>query len=200
MEKKNRIIALLDTWSAKRFYKRRELESLIGQLHHVCKIAPQGRAFLRRIINLLCTFRRDDHPIRLNRAFHLDLTWWRELFQSWDGLSFLLMPPWAPLPDFQVSSDGAGSLGFGAIFNSQWFFGAWSASQQPLSIAYKELFAIVVAAHLWGSQWSSRRVSGGCIVVRYLQRCRLNGFVALLGIVGSAPFIFFYSVTSSWKS
>ena len=45
VEKRDRIISLLDTWSAKRFCKRRELESLIGQLHHVCKIAPQGRTF-----------------------------------------------------------------------------------------------------------------------------------------------------------
>ena len=162
VEKRDRIIALLESWSTKRFCKRRELESLIGQLHHVCKIAPQGRTFLRRMINLLCTFRRDDHPIRLNREFHQDLTWWRELFQSWDGLSFFLMPAWAPLPDFQVSSDAAGSLGYGAIFNGQWFYGAWSASQQPLSIAYKELFPIVVSASLWGSQWSSRRVEFLC--------------------------------------
>ena len=118
-EKRDRIIALLDTWSARHFCKRRELESLIGHLHHVCKIAPQGRTFLRRMINLLCTFRRDDNPIRLNQEFHRDLTWWRKLFQSWDGLSFFLMRAWAPLPDFQVSSDAAGSLGFGAIFNSQ---------------------------------------------------------------------------------
>ena len=34
--------------------------------------------------------------------------------------------------------------------------GGWQASQQPLSIAYKELFLIVVAAHLWGSRCSSR--------------------------------------------
>ena len=62
-EKRERIIALLGTWSGKRFCRRRELESLIGHLHHACKIAPQGRTFLRRMINLLCTFRRDDHPI-----------------------------------------------------------------------------------------------------------------------------------------
>ena len=161
-EKRERITALLGTWSGKRFCKRRELESLIGHLHHVCKIAPQGRTFLRRMINLLCTFRRDDHPIRLNREFHLDLTWWLELFQSWDGLSFFLMPEWAPLPDFQVSSDASGSLGYGAIFNNQWFFGAWSALQQPLSIAYKELFPIVVAAYLWGPMWVSRRVEFFC--------------------------------------
>lgn len=153
---------MLDEWSAKRFCKCCELESLIGHLHHACKVAPQGRTFLRRMINLLCAFRRDDHPIRLNQEFRRDLTWWRELFQTWDGLSFFCMPTWAPLPDFQVSSDAAGSLGYGAIFKSHWFSGAWSVAQSSLSIAYKELFPIVVAAYLWGPQWVSRRVEFLC--------------------------------------
>ena len=138
------------------------MESLIGHLHHASKVAPQGRTFLRRMINLLCAFRRDDHPIRLNQEFQRDLTWWRELFRSWDGLSFFQMSQWAPLLDFQVSSDASGSLGYGVIFHTQWFFGAWSASQESLSIAYKELFPIVVAAHLWGPQWTSRRVEFLC--------------------------------------
>ena len=161
-EKRDRIVTLLDEWSAKRFCRRRELESLIGHLHHACKVAPQGRTFLRRMINLLCAFRREDHPIRLNQEFRRDLTWWRELFQTWDGLCFFCMPTWAPLPDFQVSSDAAGSLGYGAIFQSHWFSGAWSAEQSPLSIAYKELFPIVVAAFLWGPRWVSRRVEFLC--------------------------------------
>ena len=112
-----------------------ELESLIGHLHYAYKIAPQGRIFLRRMINLLCTFRHDDHPICLNQEFHLDLTWWCDRFHRWDGLSFFLMPDWAPLPDFQVSSDAARTLGYGAIFHHQWFCGTWSASQLLLSIA-----------------------------------------------------------------
>ena len=157
-QKRERIIALLGTWAGKRFCRGRELESLIGHLHHACKVTPPGRTFLHHMINLLCAFRRDDHPIRLNQEFLQDLTWWCELFQSWDGLSFFQMSQWAPLPDFQVSSDASGSLGYGAIFNTQWFFDAWSASQESLSIAYKELFPIVVAAHLWGPQWMSRQV------------------------------------------
>ena len=63
------------------------------------------------------------------------------------------MPTWAPLPDFQVSSDAAGSLGYGAIFKSHWFSGAWMAEQSSLSIACKELFLIVVPAYLWGPHW-----------------------------------------------
>ena len=32
----------------------------------------------------------------------------------------------------------------------QWFNGRWSTLQLPLSIAYKELFLVVLAAHVWG--------------------------------------------------
>lgn len=157
-DKFERIAALLESWSAKRYCTRKELESLIGTLHHACKIIPQGRTFIRRMINLLSAFRREDHPIRLNREFQLDLAWWREFFLSWDGLSFLLHPTWAPLPDFSVSSDAAGAIGFGAISGQEWFAGKWSVTQQPLSIAYKELFPVVVAATLWGDRWVSQRV------------------------------------------
>ena len=53
------------------------------------------------------------------------------------------MPTWAPLADFQVLSDAAGSLGFRAIFKSHWFSGAWSVAKSSLSIAYKEVFPTV---------------------------------------------------------
>ena len=157
-DKFDRILALLNSWSHKRHCTRKELESLIGNLQHACKVVPAGRTFLRRMINLLSAFRREDHPIRLNREFHLDLTWWREFFHSWNGHSFLLYPQWAPVPDLQISSDAAGSIGYGAILGLEWFVGVWSAAQMPLSIAYKELFPVVLAASLWGHQWSAKRV------------------------------------------
>ena len=34
--------------------------------------------------------------------------------------------------------------------------------QKPLPIAYIELFSVVVAAHLWGPQWTSRQVESVC--------------------------------------
>ena len=151
-------MALLETWSAKKHSTRKELESFIRNLQHACKFIPQGRTFLHRMINLLSAFWRDDHPIRLNQEFCLDLFWWCEFFLSWDGLSFFLSPQWAPLPDFHVSSDAAGSLGFGAIFDREWFVGEWSAAQQPLSIAYKELFPVAIAASSWGPLWASKHV------------------------------------------
>ena len=117
-------------------------------------------------------FRCDDHPIRLNQEFFLDLAWWQEFFQSWSGCSFLQYPQWAPLPDFEVSSDASGALGYGAIFQCHWFSGAWLPTQVSQSIEYKELFPIIVAAYLWGPLWASKPVnflSDNCSVVEILR-------------------------------
>ena len=107
-EKFDRIHTLQVSRSLKRHCTRKELESLIGNLQHACKVVPSGCTFLHRMINLLSAFSRDDHPIRLNREFHLDLSWWLDFFQSWNGYTFLLSPHWAPIPDLNVSSDTAG--------------------------------------------------------------------------------------------
>ena len=84
-DKFEHIAALLESWPVKQHCTKKELESLIGTLHHLCKVIPQS-------ILLLSAFWRDDHPIRLNREFHLDLSWSREFFNFWDGLRFLLSP------------------------------------------------------------------------------------------------------------
>ena len=60
--------------------------------------------------------------------------------------------------DLEVTSDAAGSLGYGAYSQGQWFHGPWSHAQAHQSIAYKELFPVVIAAHLWGAQWSRKHV------------------------------------------
>ena len=84
--------------------------------------------------NLLAAFHREDHPIRVNREFHLDLSWWLEFFQSWNRYSFLLSPRRALIPDIHVSCDAAGSIGCRAILGRDWFPGRWSPLQMPLSI------------------------------------------------------------------
>jgi hypothetical protein len=100
-------LQILHDWERRRWC-RQKLESLIGTLHHFCQIIPPDRAFLRRMISLLCCFRNPAHPIRLNTEFHQDLSWWLEFFPSWAEVSFFRMPNMMPLPD-------SASLGFGAI-------------------------------------------------------------------------------------
>ena len=64
---------------------------------------------------------------------------------------WVLALPWHDcniMLDLEVRSDAAGSLGYGAYFQGQWFYGSWAPTQAHQSIAYKELFPVGVAAHL----------------------------------------------------
>ena len=161
-DKVQHIVQLLHSWSSKKFCTQRELQSLIGHLHHACKVVRPGRTFLRRMIDLLSCFRHRAHPIRLNVQFRRDLQWWLSFFTEWNGISFFLSPAVTPLVDLSVSSDASGALGFGAICANQWFFHSWSFLPRPMAIAFLELVPIVVAAHLWGSGWCRLRIQFLC--------------------------------------
>lgn len=94
-EKFDCIAALLETWSTKKHCTHNELESLFRNLQQACKVIPQGHTLLWYMMNLLSAFWRDDHPIRLNQEFPLDLSWWGKIFLAWDGLAFS-SPLWYP--------------------------------------------------------------------------------------------------------
>ena len=117
-DKLDATLTMLQRWESKKTCSRRELESLVGSLQHACQVVQPGRTFLLRMINLPCGVRRPDHPIRLNLEFQRDLAWWLEFFRNWNGRSFFLMPSFNCLRDFYVSSDAAGSIGYGAIFRT----------------------------------------------------------------------------------
>ena len=152
-DKLTSLLDLLHQWSSYRWCTKRQLQSLIGHLHHAAKVVWPGRAFIRSMINLLRNFRRDDHPIRVSAEFKKDLRWWLQYLASWNGVCFWVLPGLSPPTDLEMSSDASVSLGFGAVFGSHWLHGKWPPALQSSSIEYKELFPIVVAAHVWGSSW-----------------------------------------------
>ena len=52
---------------------KKDLQSLIGRLHHACMMVWQGCTFLRQMIDLLSCFGNDSHPICLNAEFRKDV-------------------------------------------------------------------------------------------------------------------------------
>ena len=66
-------------------------------------------------------------------------------------------------PTFFLSTEASGSIGYGVFYSWEWFNGAWSVAQQSLSIAYKELFPIVLSCYVWGGgEWRNRRIQFDC--------------------------------------
>jgi hypothetical protein len=64
-------------------------------------------------------------------------------------------------------TDASSTIGYGGYFNGQWFCDRWpidlpNISDASLSMAFLELYPIVVASILWGSTWSGKRIVFNC--------------------------------------
>ena len=157
-EKLSRLRQEIDSWMRRRACRKRELESLLGVLQHAATVIPPGRTFVRRIIDLLRGPRRPHHFIRLNHQFRADFHWWGLFAESWNGVAF--SPPSAGAP-VEFASDASGSWGCGAWCGKQWWQWSWPPRDSE-GIAFKELFAVVVSAVVWGKHWSGQHVLGHC--------------------------------------
>ena len=157
-DKLTRIKQELQTWSTKETTSKRELLSLIGTLSFAAKVIPPGRTFLRRMIDLASTETNLKSTITLDDSFKLDLAWWRSFIASWNGRSFLSSPKWLPNTSLNLFTDSSGCIGYGAYYQYHWFQGTWNSSQLAMSIQWKELYPIVLAAATWGPYWSKRRI------------------------------------------
>ena len=162
--KLQRLRALLLEWGDHKTCAHKELESLIGQLNHACKVIRPGRSFLRRMIDLIHSRSSSPGsrlaPIRLNQQFRADLAWWTTFAFQWNGTSFLPPPP--HLPTWYVFSDASGSWGCGAWFDHHWFQLQWSPLVADFQIAIKELIPILLGCAIWGRTWSTCRIIWHC--------------------------------------
>ena len=82
----------------------RELQSLIGLLNFTCSVIVPGRAFLRRLIDLIIGGRRPHHRIRLTKETKHDMEVWLTFLNEFNGRSFFLSDIWnTPSPRELVS-------------------------------------------------------------------------------------------------
>ena len=117
-------------------------------------------------------------------------------------MSFFTTPHWSNLSDLQVSSDASGAIGFAAYLNGLWFYRRWHPPQLSASIAFKELYPIVVAAHVWGPNWRGLKVQFLCdnrgvanvIAKRFCSNGVLGGLLHSL-FLAAAPHSFWVSAT-----
>ena len=90
---------------------------------------------------------------------------------EWNGKSFFPIT----IPSIEVVSDASGVFGCGAFSTPHgWFQLQWPADWQSISITVKELVPIVIAAALWGHQWSRKCIcfrSDNMAVVDLLRSC-----------------------------
>ena len=134
---------------------KRDLQRLTGLLQFATRVVKPGRPFLRRLYALQDIGHHPTHNIRLNVAARADLVWWHLFVEHWNGIS-LLWNSRKLSPDITVSTDASGSWGCGVCWGTHWLQLKWPSRIKDLPIAVKELIPVVLAAAIFGPQWSGK--------------------------------------------
>ena len=165
-DKIERLRVAFDIFQKRRSCTLKELQSLIGSLNFACKVIPPGRPYLQRMIELTRNVKQPHHHIKLSAGFFKDLEMWKQFIVNWNGASFFLSSAWEDSECLELHTDASGVLGYGGFFRGKWFQGKWEPHQQlgqpEISIAWQELFAIVVACQIWGESLQNKRIILNC--------------------------------------
>ena len=113
---------------------------------------------LRRMLELLKGPRHPHYFICLNQQFRADLHWWKAVAETWNGVA--LFPP-TPVPSIEFASDASGTWGCGAWCGDKWWQWEWPQGCSK-GIAFKELFAVILSAAVWGKEWRGQLVRAHC--------------------------------------
>ena len=116
-----------------------------------------------------------------------DIVWWHLFIEHWNGIS-LLWNSRKQFPDTTVFTDASGSWGCGVCWGSYWLQLQWPSCLQDVSITVKELIPVVLAAAIFGPQWTGKviqfKIDNAAVVqvieTSYAQNAHLTHLLSLL--------------------
>ena len=146
---------------------RKQLEELLGHLNFAMRVIYPGRAFVTYLYKLMCSVKNSFHYAYINKECKSDLHMWLQFLERWNGVSLFYEPHITSSADMCLFTDAASTKGYGGFYENKWFSEPWPSnlpiiSEQSLSMAFLELYPIVVAALLWGHTWSRKRIKFYC--------------------------------------
>ena len=158
------VLTELLEWRKRKTATKRQILSLIGKLTFVSRVVRPGRTFVRRMISLASKVPHLHHRISLTPEFHLDVQWWLQYLPQWNGVSLFPSNHWVSNIDLHLFTDSS-DLAAAGYFNGAWFivpFAYEFLELKSMSINWRELFAIVVAADTFGKHWTGKRIMFHC--------------------------------------
>ncbi|XP_056009466.1 uncharacterized protein LOC130051521 [Ostrea edulis] len=168
-EKISRIISFLDEFLQKKSCTKRELLQILGHLSFASRVIVPGRSFVSQLITLSTSVKQLHFHVTLNKGSREDMNMWLIFLKQWNGISMFYNQIEVSSDALQLYTDASGTLGYGGFFQGRWFSESWPLPLQrtckdsdELSIAFRELYPIVVAALLWGHSWRKQRIVFSC--------------------------------------
>lgn len=167
LEKIDRITSCIRSILLRKSCTRKELEQLLGHLNFASRVILPGRSFVSYLYKLMSSVKEGYHYIHLNKECKADLYMWLEFLSSWNGISMFYDPCKVNADAIQLFPDASSTIGYGGYFEGHWFCDSWPVDlpqviDETLSMAFLELYPIVVASILWGRQWTGKRIVFNC--------------------------------------
>ncbi|XP_056617722.1 uncharacterized protein LOC130432405 [Triplophysa dalaica] len=166
-EKIDRTILIASSLLSNPLCSKRELLSVLGHLNFAMRIIPQGRPFVSHLLSLASSAHALEDSLSISSSCLDELSLWIKFLRQWNGLSFFYSDMASSPVDIRLFTDAAPSVGFGGFYQGRWFASTWPP--QVLEIPYAlassalfELYPLVVAASLWGKEWSASSIIVHC--------------------------------------
>ena len=163
-EKLHRITLIIANFADTTSCTKQQLLQLLGHLNFATRIIPQGRSFISHLLSLASSVPALTNQVNISPECRMELRLWHSLLHHWNGISFFYNDFHSSPEDLQLFTDAAPSVGYGGYYGGRWFAEEWpeelkkNQCDSDHSSALFELYPIVVAASLWGAEWSSRSI------------------------------------------
>ena len=166
-DKISRITEFIQSILQKKSCTRKELEQLLGHLNFASRVILPGRAFVTYLYKLMSSVKESYHFVHLNKECKADLQMWAEFLKNWNGINLFYDNNITTASSISLYTDASSTLGFGGIYKNKWFSDKWPKDLPDIkdytaSMAFLELYPIVVAAILWGKDWSGKKILFYC--------------------------------------
>jgi hypothetical protein len=148
--KLEKLYCKLEAFYVKKRANKRQLQSLAGLLNWACQAIRGGRYFLRRILDSINSLNQRSHKCRLSNEFRKDVRWWLAFLKRFNGTVYYRI-----CNQTTVHTDAC-NVGAGMFCGGDWEYVNWQQDMpiaNKLHINYKEVMAVVWAAHKWASKW-----------------------------------------------
>ena len=162
LEKVNRLV---NKWYGYTYANRKQLQELLGFLHHVSQCVRVGRLMVSRMLaDLRAAYTAFPEQIKLSPGFRKDLRWWKHQLDFWNGKSIFDHSERMGIVTLDASKHGdyGNKPGLGAynFENHEYYHRAVPGYMVDWDIGDLELVNHLVVARVWGPSWKGVEVTG----------------------------------------
>lgn len=166
-DKVHRIKDILHSFRCRKTCTKRELLQLLGHLNFAARVIPPGRSFVSYLLSLSASVTELHHHVHLNVGCREDIAMWWLFLDNWNGVSMFHDSSMTHAQDINLFTDASSTVGYAGFYEGLWFAEKWPEhlpckEDTQVSMAFRELYPIVVSAMLWGHMWKRKRIVFHC--------------------------------------